>query len=108
MAGFNPIGSAPVASILSDGGGTFYGPGVGNILLGGVTLAANVSAISVRYAAREALVAPPAATVKYLYVVRETLHSSINTARLNVRFLVREVLVGFSQNAVVSNISIIW
>lgn len=93
MAGFNVVGSAPVASIPSGGGGTFYGPGVGNITLGGMSLSANVSPVYPRFIVRESLVAPASARVFPRFIAREILHSSVNTARVNAKFIVREMLI---------------
>lgn len=93
MAGFNPVGSTPPGSILSGSSGTFYGPGVGNLTLTGRPLSANVNAISVKAVFREALAAPDPARMFTKLVIREILHSSVNTARMNVRLVIREMLM---------------
>lgn len=107
MAGFDPVGSAPVGSILSTTSGTIVTPLIGTVTVTGVVPAVSgIDPVNVTYLAREILFGGPG-EVRASNLVREVLFTE-NTASVQVTYLVREVLVSSNTVAGGGSVSILW
>lgn len=107
MAGFDPVGSAPVGSILSTTSGTIVTPLIGTVTVTGVVPAVSgIDPVNVTQLAREILFGGPG-EVRASQVVREVMFTE-NTAQVRVGYLVREVLVSSNTVAGGGSISILW
>ena len=108
MAGFDPVGSAPVGSILSTTSGTIVTPLVGTVVIAGTVPAlGGIDPVRVSYLAREVLFGGPG-EVRVSSAVREVLFTEAN-AEVRVAYVVREVLMsGNSIAAGGGSVSILW